>query len=64
MNTEELKQHLISIVIHGANPSTELANAIAIEYKKIFPEGYVNLNCGSCLKDMCRTLYNYYYAGN
>ena len=62
MNTDELKQHLTNIVIHGATPSTELSHAIAIEYKKVFPESHVNLGCGACRKDMCQTFYNYFNA--
>ncbi len=60
MSTEQLKEHLTNIVVHGASCSTELANAILIEYKKLYPEARVDLNCGVCRKDMCKTLYNYY----
>lgn len=62
MNEETLKEHLTNIVIHGATPSTELSHAIAIEYKRIFPNSHINLSCGACRKDMCQTLYNFYYA--
>ena len=60
MTTEELKTHLTNIVVHGATCPTELANAILIEYLKIYPNAHVNLNCGACRIDMCKTLYNYY----